>query len=75
MARDLNKPCVVGCEDLGIDLGRGVVIVISTGQEIGKGDSVVIDGSSGKIYLGEVPIENIIRPYQNELEEITNLLV
>ncbi|MEU5423322.1 pyruvate, phosphate dikinase [Streptomyces sp. NPDC020667] len=60
VARGMGKTCVCGAEELEVDTkrrrmtakgpeGRGNVV-------IEEGDVVSIDGSSGKVYLGEVPV-------------------
>jgi len=53
VARGMGKPCVVGCEAIRIDLGARRAEV--AGQWIEEGDVVTVDGSSGAIYLGEIP--------------------
>ncbi|MDZ4255471.1 MAG: pyruvate, phosphate dikinase [Sulfuritalea sp.] len=53
VARGMGKPCVSGCEAIVIDdLARRAVIGETTLHE---GDVITIDGSSGKVYAGEVP--------------------
>ncbi len=53
VARGMGRPCVVGCESLTINEAGKIVHVGET--HILEGDIVTIDGSTGKIYLGEVP--------------------
>ncbi|QUL99472.1 MAG: pyruvate, phosphate dikinase [Candidatus Fermentithermobacillus carboniphilus] len=54
VARGMGKPAVVGCEALKIDLeGRKAYV----GNVVLKeGDVVSIDGATGKVYLGQVPL-------------------
>ena len=53
VARGMGKPCVSGCEAIVIDdHARRAVIGDTTLHE---GDVVTIDGSTGKVYAGEVP--------------------
>jgi pyruvate,orthophosphate dikinase len=53
VARGMGKPCVSGCEAIIIDdQARRAVIGDTTLHE---GDVVTIDGSTGKVYAGEVP--------------------
>ncbi|WP_413799180.1 pyruvate, phosphate dikinase [Streptomyces iranensis] len=57
VARGMGKTCVCGAEELEVDTKRRRMVV--PGQEelvIEEGDVVSIDGSSGKVYLGEVPV-------------------
>jgi pyruvate,orthophosphate dikinase len=60
VARGMGKTCVCGAEDLEVDTKRRRMIVPSPdGKDdlvIEEGDVVSIDGSSGKVYLGEVPV-------------------
>ncbi len=54
VARGMGKTCVCGAEDLEVDTKRRRMTVGSTVVE--EGDVVSIDGSTGKVYLGEVPV-------------------
>ncbi|MFD5123428.1 pyruvate, phosphate dikinase [Streptomyces sp. NPDC058385] len=54
VARGMGKTCVCGAEDLEVDTKRRRMTV--GGQVIEEGDIVSIDGSTGKVYLGEVPV-------------------
>jgi pyruvate,orthophosphate dikinase len=54
IARGLGKPCVVGCDKIRIDLERGFFEV--NGIKVKEGDLITVDGSTGNVYLGEVPI-------------------
>ncbi len=53
IARGMGKPCVVGASTLRIDEHSGTVT--SLGQVIQAGDTVTIDGATGRIYRGAVP--------------------
>ena len=53
VARGMGKPCIVGCSDLKIDYDNGKCV--ADGQTINEGDTITIDGSSGGIFLGEMP--------------------
>ncbi|MFD8566296.1 pyruvate, phosphate dikinase [Streptomyces sp. NPDC059639] len=54
VARGMGKTCVCGAEDLEVDTKRRRMTVGDVVVE--EGDVVSIDGSSGKVYLGEVPV-------------------
>ncbi|GHH33522.1 pyruvate, phosphate dikinase [Streptomyces candidus] len=54
VARGMGKTCVCGAEEIEVDTKRRRLTVGSTVVE--EGDVVSIDGSSGKVYLGEVPV-------------------
>jgi pyruvate,orthophosphate dikinase len=54
VARQLNKVCVVGCRELRIEPdGRGCRI---GGQFIAEGDTVSLDGTTGRVYAGSVEV-------------------
>lgn len=53
VARGMGKPCIVGCADLKIDYENKKCIANS--KTIFEGDAITIDGSSGEIFVGEVP--------------------
>ncbi|ARE76599.1 pyruvate, phosphate dikinase [Streptomyces sp. NPDC059558] len=54
VARGMGKTCVCGAEELDVDTKRRRMTVGETVIE--EGDVVSIDGSTGKVYLGEVPV-------------------
>ncbi|MGP4045096.1 pyruvate, phosphate dikinase [Streptomyces sp. 2A115] len=54
VARGMGKTCVCGAEDLEVDTKRRRLTV--NGTIVEEGDVVSIDGSTGKVYLGEVPV-------------------
>ena len=54
VARGLGKPCVSGCEQLAIDIKKGQ---FTTGSQIIKsGFIITINGSTGEVILGDVPM-------------------
>ncbi|MFF0966864.1 pyruvate, phosphate dikinase [Streptomyces sp. NPDC003703] len=55
VARGMGKTCVCGAEDLEVDTKRRRMTVPG-GHVVEEGDVISIDGSSGKVYLGEVPV-------------------
>ncbi|MDX3224389.1 pyruvate, phosphate dikinase [Streptomyces sp. ME19-01-6] len=60
VARGMGKTCVCGAEELEVDTKRRRMTVPGRdgkdGLVIEEGDVVSIDGSTGKVYLGEVPV-------------------
>ncbi len=66
VARGMGKPCVCGCEELKIDLAKGLFYI--DGVEYREGEVLSIDGSSGQVILGEAPL---IEPqFSEEFHEI-----
>ena len=53
VARSMGKPCVVGCGKLKVDYERKKCV--ADGITIREGDIITIDGSSGNVFVGEVP--------------------
>ncbi|MFD8934127.1 pyruvate, phosphate dikinase [Streptomyces sp. NPDC059578] len=55
VARGMGKTCVCGAEELEVDTKRRRMTAPG-GIVVEEGDLVSIDGSTGKVYLGEVPV-------------------
>ena len=55
VARGMGKTCVCGAEELDVDL-KGRRFTAPGGVVVSEGDVVSLDGTSGAIYLGEVPV-------------------
>ncbi|MDG6980862.1 MAG: pyruvate, phosphate dikinase [Nitrososphaerota archaeon] len=53
VARGMGKPAVVGCSEIDIDMEKETFTTIS-GEKVTKGEVVTIDGTTGKIYRGDV---------------------
>jgi pyruvate,orthophosphate dikinase len=54
VARGMGKPCVAGCEDLRIDKSAGIATL--GGRELHEGDTITIDGGTGRVMIGEVEL-------------------
>src|SRR6267378_7247971 len=66
VARGMGKPCVAGAESLKIDLEKRVFSV--NGTKVKEGDLITINGSTGEVILGSVPmIEPAINKDLNQL--------
>src|SRR5256886_2959116 len=66
VARGMGKPCVAGAESLKIDLEKRVFAV--DGVKVKEGDLLTINGSTGEVILGSVPmIEPAINKDLNQL--------
>jgi pyruvate,orthophosphate dikinase len=55
VARGMGKTCVCGAEELEVDT-TARTITLRDGSVIAEGDVLSIDGTSGAVYLGEVPV-------------------
>ena len=54
VARGMGKPCVSGAGTLRVDYAAGTMIV--AGHTLKQGDFITIDGSTGQVLLGKVPM-------------------
>jgi pyruvate, orthophosphate dikinase len=54
VARGMGKPCVAGCAELQIDEERGVCTIGAI--DVREGDRITIDGSLGRVIVGEAPL-------------------
>ena len=54
VARGMGKPCVAGCEALTVDVDAGTATL--AGHVLHEGDMITIDGGTGRVMLGEVPL-------------------
>ncbi|MGI0039385.1 MAG: putative PEP-binding protein, partial [Nitrososphaera sp.] len=54
VARGMGKPCIVGCSQIEIDT-ESCSFAVGGRTIASEGQKITIDGSTGKIYLGEVP--------------------
>ncbi len=66
VARGMGKPCVAGAEAVRIDTGVREASVAEV--TIKEGDVVTVDGTTGNVYLGEVP--TIEPEFSRELETL-----
>ena len=55
VARGMGKTCVCGAEELEVDT-KGRRFTSASGVIVEEGDVISIDGSSGEVFLGEVPV-------------------
>jgi pyruvate,orthophosphate dikinase len=61
VARGMGKPCVAGCAGLEIDLAAGLVTLGA--YRLRADDLITIDGSTGRVIVGAVPL---VVPARNE---------
>ncbi|HEX7625706.1 MAG TPA: pyruvate, phosphate dikinase [Gaiellaceae bacterium] len=59
VARGMGKPCVAGCDDLKIEDGVATI----GGRALHEGDVITIDGGTGRVFIGNVPL---VPPQINE---------
>lgn len=66
VARQLGKPCVVGCAGLTVDTREGRALLSE--QTIAEGDWLSIDGDRGEVFLGQRDI--VLEQPMTDLAEI-----
>ncbi|MFC0622760.1 pyruvate, phosphate dikinase [Kribbella deserti] len=54
VARGMGKTCVCGAEELRVDISAKTIQV--NGTSVSEGDVISIDGTTGEVFLGEVPV-------------------
>ncbi|MGB9378780.1 MAG: pyruvate, phosphate dikinase, partial [Mycobacteriales bacterium] len=76
VARGMGKTCVCGAEELEVDL-RGGKFIAPGDIVVNEGDVISIDGTSGVVYLGEVPVQPsaIVQLFEGKLEPESDELV
>lgn len=56
VARGMGRCCVVGAEALTVNEAAGTVHVKGSDRVLKAGDIIAIDGSSGEVFYGDVPV-------------------
>ncbi|MDT4919595.1 MAG: pyruvate, orthophosphate dikinase, partial [Pseudonocardiales bacterium] len=77
VARGMGKTCVCGAESLNVDTKKRVLRARG-GQEIHEGDVISIDGTTGDVFLGEVPVVDspVVRYFEDgTVDESDDLVV
>ncbi|WP_432479618.1 pyruvate, phosphate dikinase [Nocardioides sp. GXQ0305] len=67
VARGMGRTCVCGAESLDVDAKRKEVRV-RDGDTIQEGDVLSIDGTTGEVFAGEVPVSDslVVRHFEGE---------
>ncbi len=69
VARQLGVPCVAGAEDIKINLKEKYFMV--GGIVVKEGDTISVDGASGRVYLGALPT---VIPNFNDQTDLKQIL-
>ncbi|GAB2575372.1 pyruvate, phosphate dikinase [Paractinoplanes abujensis] len=66
VARGMGKTCVCGADQ--VEVGRDQFTV--DGQVVHEGDVISIDGTTGRVYLGEVPVRpsEVVQYFEGDLD-------
>ena len=75
VARGMGKTCVCGADELDVDVHKGQFTV--DGRVIHEGDIISLDGTSGTVYLGAVPVQPspVVRYFEGTLSPGTDPLL
>jgi pyruvate,orthophosphate dikinase len=76
VARGMGKTCVCGAEELEVSIA-GKRFTAPGGVTVQEGDVISIDGTSGKVYLGEVPVvaSPVVEYFEGSLDPSADELV
>ncbi len=76
VARGMGKTCVCGAEELEVDVAAGQ-FTAPGGVTVRAGDVISIDGTSGIVYLGEVPVvaSPVVEYFEGSLDPESDELV
>src|SRR4051794_36619580 len=76
VARGMGKTCVCGAEELDVDTAAKQ-IRLKDGTTVEEGDVLSIDGTTGAVYLGEVPVSpsEVVQYFEGSLDAKANDLV
>jgi len=81
VARGMGKTCVCGAEELDVDLAARKFTAPGAGTDgpltVREGDVIAIDGTSGAVYLGEVPVvaSPVVEYFEGSLDPASDELV
>lgn len=67
VARGMGRTCVCGAESLNVDVA-GKKFTTKDGTVLNEGDMISIDGSTGEVFAGEVPVtaSSVVRHFEGE---------
>ena len=67
VARGMGRTCVCGADELDVDV-RHHRLVAKGGVEVQEGDLISIDGTTGDVFLGEVPVMDsaVVRYFEGD---------
>jgi pyruvate, orthophosphate dikinase len=76
VARGMGKTCVCGADEIEVDLA-GRQFTAPDGITVREGDVISIDGTSGVVYLGEVPVmaSPVVEFFEGSLDAESDELV
>src|SRR5215475_6543485 len=75
VARGMGKTCVCGADALEVDVQKGQFTV--DGKVVHEGDVISIDGTSGRVYAGELPVQpsQVVKYFEGSVGASADALV
>src|SRR3954466_6569445 len=76
VARGMGRTCVCGADSLRIDT-KARRLTTGDGVEVAEGDPLSIDGTTGEVFSGEVPVVDslVVRHFEGDTDEAGDELV
>ena len=67
VARGMGRTCVCGAESLDVDVSEGE-FTVRDGPTVREGDVISIDGTTGEVFLGAVPVTDsaVVRWFEGD---------
>jgi len=67
VARGMGRTCVCGAESLDVDV-KGKQFTVRDGEVVREGDVISIDGTTGEVFAGAVPVADsvVVRHFEGE---------
>ncbi len=67
VARGMGRTCVCGADELDVDVKAGRFTTAS-GVVVKEGDTISIDGTTGEVFLGSVPVQDslVVRHFEGD---------
>jgi pyruvate,orthophosphate dikinase len=76
VARGMGRTCVCGADSLDVDT-KARKFTSDDGQVVNEGDVISIDGTTGEVFKGEVPVSDslVVRYFEGDQEVLSDDLV
>ncbi|HEY4752281.1 MAG TPA: putative PEP-binding protein, partial [Candidatus Limnocylindrales bacterium] len=66
----IGKPCVAGVSELAVSYATRTAQSTTTGQGFAEGDWISVDGNTGRVYIGALPVVDAKFEDQPELQKV-----
>lgn len=72
VARGLGLPCVAGCEAIYVNEEAKTLTVLKSGQVLREGEEISIDGTTGEVFAGIIPVVDANYDEEIDLQTLLN---